>query len=62
MDYELNKEQELLLKQLTHKIKLVDDKIAQSKDYEKEALKDEKRVYQENLDDLRSGALLIHYI
>ena len=62
MDYELNKEQELLLKQLTHKIKLVDDKIAQSKDYEKEALKDEKMVYQENLDDLRSGALLIHYI
>ena len=62
MDYELNEDQELLLKQLTHKIKLVDEKISKSKDYEKEVLEEEKMVYQKNLDDLRFGALLIHYI
>ena len=62
MDYELNEDQELLLKQLTHKIKLVDEKILLSNDYEKAALKEEKMVYQKNLDDLRFGALLIHYI
>jgi len=62
MDYELNEDQELLLKQLTQKIKLVDDKIARSKDYEKESFEEEKMVYQKNIDDLRFGALLIHYI
>ena len=62
MDYELNVDQELLLKQLTQKIKLVDDKIARSKDYEKESFEEEKMVYQKNIDDLRFGALLIHYI
>ena len=62
MDYELNEDQELLLKQITHKIKLVEEKIAKSKDYEKEALEEERMVYQKNLDDLRFGALLIHYI
>ncbi len=62
MDYELNEDQELLLKQLTQKIKLVDDKIARSKDYEKECFEEEKMVYQKNIDDLRFGALLIHYI
>ena len=30
MDYELNEDQELLLKQLTHKIKLVEEKILKS--------------------------------
>ena len=62
MDYELNEDQELLLKQLTQKIKLVDNKIARSKDYEKEPFEEEKMVYQKNIDDLRFGALLIHYI
>ena len=62
MDYELNEDQELLLKQLTQKIKLVDNKIARSKDYEKESFEEEKMVYQKNIDDLRFGALLIHYI
>ncbi len=62
MDYELNEDQELLLNQLTQKIKLVDNKIARSKDYEKESFKEEKMVYQKNIDDLRFGALLIHYI
>lgn len=62
MDYELNEDQELLLKQITHKIKLVEEKISKSKDYEKEALEEERMVYQKNLDDLRFGALLIHYI
>ena len=62
MDYELNEDQEVLLKQLTHKIKLVEEKISQSNEYEKEALEEERMVYQKNIDDLRFGALLIHYI
>ena len=62
MDYELNEDQEVLLKQLTHKIKLVEEKISKSNDYEKEALEEERMVYQKNIDDLRFGALLIHYI
>ena len=62
MDYELNEDQEVLLKQLTHKIKLVEEKISQTNEYEKEALEEERMVYQKNIDDLRFGALLIHYI
>ena len=61
MKYEMNEDQEVLVQQLTHKLAQLDSQIKASKDYEKEALIEEKKLFQSHLEDLRFGAIIISY-
>jgi len=61
MQYDLNEDQEILVKQLTHKLAELDGQIEKSIDYEKEALEEERKLFKSHLEDLRFGATIISY-